>query len=1032
MHLVLHLLGPFQATVDHEAIPESRSKKIEALLAILATEADYAHRRENLVGLLFPELDDEQARTNLRQTLTRLRRAIQDKDADPPFLLVTRESTQFNANSDCEVDLWAFTDLVVGCTSHRGRREEDCADCMRRAADALSFYRGPFLEGLFLEDSAPFEDWVVQHRERLEQEALLAAEQLSDYHERRGEYERAIIFAEQQLAIDPWREQTHRQLMRLYAYQGQRNLALRQYEKLSTLLSEELGLQPMAETQSLRQQIARLQAQRPHSLPVRPSPLVGRREELALINAHLAHPYRRLVSLIGPGGVGKTALAIDAGWRVAEQYLGPFVNGVFFVPLVSLGHHAGTSSTTAIATAIAEALSFSFAGPTSAVEQLVAYLHDKTLLLILDNAEHLLESVQTLAQRLLNAAPGIKLLLTSRERLRLADEWVLEVRGLAYPDQQPLQRDASYDAVTLFVQRAQRHEPRFRLAATGEPGEFACSPAAVEEICRLLEGLPLGIELAANWVRVLTCDEIAAEISRSLDFLATTAPDVAERHRSLRAIFDSTWELLSEAERRSLRRLAVCRAGFDRQAAEAVSGVPLDELARLVDVSLLRRTGDGPTVRYSMLEILRQYALRKQSTAESAALQAQHMRHYLGLLMEHGEALRGGPQQLALTLIAREIENIRFAWDHAVEQRQFVLLAEASNALGLFYYMRSWFAEGAARFSHMVDVLGRPQDALTRFALGRVLLWQGWFDFLRNRQQEGEQELQSSVELLGNAGDDQNHSLALSLLGVVRYSRGDYASAEDLAQKALALSTSAGDRYGRAIANNVLSQIAYLCGEYAQARRYSEKSLALEQAIENRWSMGFSLTNLGRAAYAAGEYAQAARHFQDGLRIREELRDVRGQALCHLYLGNTAMAQGDEDAATAAYTASLTLFKEIGNLAGIATVRLREGLLAQERQEPQQAFVAFRDSLLAAQQAGAAPRALEAVAALGQLLTAQEPEIAARAAALVRLHPAASPESLSMVAGIPRGLEPPAPEPVDAALARFVAALQEEPPPFFA
>ena len=240
MDLTLLLLGPFQATSGEVAIPESRAKRIEALLAYLAMEAAYPHRRERLVGFLFPELPDGQARTNLRQTIKRLREAIGD-NPDQPYLLITRESVQFNQGSDHFLDTAVYQEQLGGCSVHRGRRDGLCPDCMAMAGQAVNLYRGPFLNGFFLEDSAAYEEWLLGHRERLQQETITALQQLADFHERRGEYDLAGQYARQQIAIEPWREEAHRQLMRVLAYQGQRTAALHQYEILRDQLWEELA-----------------------------------------------------------------------------------------------------------------------------------------------------------------------------------------------------------------------------------------------------------------------------------------------------------------------------------------------------------------------------------------------------------------------------------------------------------------------------------------------------------------------------------------------------------------------------------------------------------------------------------------------------------------------------------------------------------------------------------------------------------------------------------------------------------------------
>ncbi len=278
MQLSLNFLGGFQVAVDDEPIAESRAKRIEALLIFLAMEATRPHRRELLTGLLFPDMPEEAARTNLRQTFSRLRRAIGDAKADVPFLLSTRESMQFNVDSDYQLDVFLLRAGLAGCVVHLGGRDGACDDCMASLATAVSYYKGAFLDGFFLEDSTAFEEWVLGHRQQLQAEALAALEQLTTFHERRGEYEQAAQFAQQQLTIEPWREPAQQQLMRTLALQGERNAALASYDAFCQTLQVELGVEPLPETAALAEQIRMAAEERPCNLPPRVQDLVGRSE----------------------------------------------------------------------------------------------------------------------------------------------------------------------------------------------------------------------------------------------------------------------------------------------------------------------------------------------------------------------------------------------------------------------------------------------------------------------------------------------------------------------------------------------------------------------------------------------------------------------------------------------------------------------------------------------------------------------------------------------------------------------------------
>ncbi|MBK7893610.1 MAG: tetratricopeptide repeat protein [Anaerolineaceae bacterium] len=905
MHLTLNFFGGFHAAVDDQPISESRAKRIEALLIFLALEANRPHRREVLIGLLLPDMPDEAARTNLRQTLSRLRKAIYDAQAQPPFLLSSRESTQFNPASNHALDVVQFQAGLAGCAAHRGGREDVCGDCMALAATAVSLYKGPFLDGFFLEDSSAFEEWVLAHRQRLQAEALAALEALTAYHERRGEYEPAVQFARQQLAIEPWREPAQQQLMRILAQQGERSAALMAYDAFCQTLLDELGVDPLPETAALAEQIRHSDEERPHYLPPRQQNLVGRDEELALLSAQLANPDLRLHTIVGPGGVGKTRLALELGWQAAEAHLGPFLHGVFFVPLadVALADSPGFNP---LVTAVAEAVGFTFAGSAEPQVQLVNYLKNKKMLLLLDNLEHLMASGRQLILALYQQAPGLNILVTSRERLNLANEWVLSLAGL--PTQSA--DAAASPALALFVQRAQQVEARFALAETGD-----WSATAVAEICQLLEGMPLAIELAAAWVRLLSCPEILAELQQNLAGLGGSRADSPARHHSLRAVFDYSWQLLTPDEQQTLARLSLFQGGFERQAAAEVAQARLPQLSALLDKSFLRRRvaeqARAVSSRYEMLTVVRQFAADHLPDGPALAdLQGGYGRYYLQLVAAQGADLQGGNQRQALAFISQEIENIRQAWRLAVAHNDVASVDLAAATLGLFFYMRSWFREG-------LELLGLAANSLAGRAptvlLAKLVVWQGWFAFLSGQPEQAARLLGQSREMLPPDGDAETLTYALNFLAVVRQALGDLETAVALCTEALELAAENDYRYSQAISSNILSQIAYVQERYVAALAHSHASLQLEQALGNRWSMGFSLVNLGRVAFALGDYATAQAHYEESLAIRREMGDARGQGLCHLYLGDTAVASQNFAEAHKQFQRSLAIFNPIGD-----------------------------------------------------------------------------------------------------------------------
>jgi predicted ATPase len=579
--------------------------------------------------------------------------------------------------------------------------------------------------------------------------------------------------------------------------------------------------------------------QQPHQLPHDLTPLVGRVEECARVPAMLRAPDVRLLTIAGAGGIGKTRLALHAARALAPDAdeRSPFAHGVAFVPLAAVTAHGPLEDT--LATTIAGALGLVISGHEPAADQLRAYVRGKSMLLVLDSFEHLGAAAPLIAG-LLALAPGLKVLATSRERLNLSGERVFTLGGLPYPkDEGGRMKDEAgsdsnaggeslrpsslilYPSVELFVQAA----------AAVSPGMSFDEPAlaAAGRICRLVDGSPLGIELAAAWVRVLTCEEVAAEIERGPDFLEGGARDAPPRHRSLRAVFDYSWGQLNDDERRALRRLAVFQGSFTRQAAEAVvaaSGLRLEEgsvyaasggersstfnlqsstlhvLASLADKSLLRRVQEpGTATRYELPEVLRQYAAeRLQLAGETDDASDRHAEYYLTQLAGLRATLRGAGQQRALAEIDADIGQVRAAWRRVVVRGDAGPIARACDSMFHFYDMRSWFREGESAFAAACEALaGRDADRAT---WARLMARQGWFAFQLGRQHEGRALLAASLEALRALGADEELVFALNYLGMVHFYLGEYEASGRLCGESLALAQATGDQYGHAIACN--------------------------------------------------------------------------------------------------------------------------------------------------------------------------------------------------------------------------------------
>ncbi len=586
----LLLLGSPRLECDGEPVRLDRRKAF-ALLTYLAVTAE-PHPRDALTLLLWPRADQTGGLASLRSTLVTVR-AIGKR-----YLAVDRERVGLKKDDSFQMDVDQFRRRLAQCREHGHGEAEVCPVCAGLLSEAVALYRGDFLAGFSLADSPEFDEWQRLQTETLRRELFGALERLVRYHAGRKEYERAIFFACRWVGLDPWHEPARRQMMELYAWSGQRSAALRQYQEYARLLREELGADPEETTTRLYRSIQQnrltppparafacgAQARR-HNLPCQPTPFVGREQELAVLRQVLGNPSCRLLVLVGPGGIGKTRLALQAAAERVQEYR----HGVYWISLAPL------SSVEHVPWAIADALHFSFSGPRDPQVQLLDYLRDKEVLLLLDNLEHLLSTTPLLLD-ILQSAPAVRLLVTSRERLNLRWECAFDVPGLDLPQEGPGADIELSGAVQLFVNSARLVDPRFQLNA----GDLL----PVAHICQTLEGNPLAIELATSWVRRYSCAEIARQLQQSLPFLRTSWQDVTDRHRSLQAAFDHSWKLLSLEERGLFKKLSVFRGGFNFRAAAQVAGASAAVLASLQARSMLRPAGPR---RYELLEVLRQY-----------------------------------------------------------------------------------------------------------------------------------------------------------------------------------------------------------------------------------------------------------------------------------------------------------------------------------------------------------------------------------------------------------------------------------------
>jgi predicted ATPase/DNA-binding SARP family transcriptional activator len=929
IRLLLSVLGPLQATLDGQPVTGFESNKVRAMLAFLAVEAHRPHSRDALIGLLWPEQPNQVARNNLRQALANLRQAIGDRIKSPspggtvelPFLHVTHETIQFNLDSDYRLDVTVFTDLLTATEQHPHRHLATCKSCIQRLQQAIDLYRGDFLERFFVGDSPAFEEWILIKREELRRRALDTLYRLADYHERRGMYDQVLHYSTRQLELDPWREEAHRQVMRALAFSGQRSAALAQYETCRRVLAEELNAEPAKETTALYAEIKNggdslksgSQPQAP-ALPIPTTPFIGRDVELVEIARLLENPACHLITIIGPGGIGKTRLALAAAAEQAET----FAQGVAFVPLVAV------SSSEFLAAAILTALGVSLQGQPSPLEQLLAYLREREMLLVLDNFEQLLDGLDVLT-RLLQHAPQLTLLVTSRERLALQAEWLFDLEGLSYPIGELTDANSAYGAIELFVQRARQVQRQFTLTED--------NTRAVARICQLVEGLPLAIELAAAAVRERSCVKIAREIESGLRVLTTSMRDIPERHRSLWAVFEHSWQLLSQEEQAILRRLSVFRGRFDGDAAAHAAGATSLQLSALVDKSLLRME---PAGRYDLHELVRQYAGEKLLEAgEVDPTRDLHLDYFLVLAERAEPQLYAAQQQTWLDRLAADHDNLREALGWALANRQVQVAARLGGVLARFWGLRGYLSEGRQWLVKVMALFcnGSPEAAIR----ARVLRGAGMLAWRQSDFDQAGWLMEESLALSREIGDAATISRDLQSLATVEITRGNYARGMALLEECLAGDRASGDKEGVAYDLGSLADLAFHLGHYTRAQDLYAESLALHRERNDKNSIAICLNNLGEVARFVGDYLQSATLTEEAMLLFRELRAKQGLAVSLANLGELRLWSGDDESARVMCREALALQRELGAVGDIAIILPSFAAFALKAAEPQRA-----------------------------------------------------------------------------------------------
>lgn len=909
--LRLYFLGAPRIEIDGQPARTDRRKAV-ALLAYLATTGAN-HTREALATLFWPDADQSQAYAYMRRTIWEINDML-----GKGWLVADRQDITLPLGEFCRLDVADFEVRLA-----EGRQTKNDRERMSILSEAVELYRDRFLAGFSLRDSPGFDEWQLLVGERLHGDLAWALQTLAQGYAQLGELEPAADYGRRWLALDPLHEPAYRQMMRIYALVGRRAEAIRQYERCVTILDEELGISPQPETTALYELIASghwpddarttegqpVKSTTPYRhLPVEPTPFVGRHDELATILDLLGDVNCRLLTLVGPGGSGKTRLSIQAASQLAERQNGLFPDGVCFISLAPL------SSSESIVQALAGELNFTFLrDDDDRRRQLINYLRQKQMLLVMDNFEHLLDEYSAyLLSELIAGAPTVTILVTSRARLNVRGEQLFAVTGLKVPEEDNINKSPTlteltghYSALQLFLQRAKSIQSDFTLTSANID--------AVVRICRLIEGMPLAIELAASWLTVLSPEEIAGEINRSLDFLQSDLRDVPERQKSIRAVFESSWRMLSDDEQAVLQSLSIFRGTFTYQAAQAICNASLTNLLSLANKSWLYREPGGG---YRMHELLRQYALERLQEDPLAWGHGhdRHSAHYADFMKRQYDLMRGPDQKGAFERVEQAIENVLVAWLWLLEQkRPHILISKILP--GFFYYLLLRFQgseyqglikETRLAFSAFRDDPSRHQYwaiwqlyevswQYTTFFWGvrpKDELWRIWREvepylgdpdisllylllldqYSWNYDRElGIEHMRDFITTLRRQGDRWTVGLASALLGWQLTGANQNVAAREVADEALVIFEEIGDAYQTARSLHLLAHIGWAVGDYDDAEKNVNRAREIFETLSERIFMTEILYQLAEVHLQQGHFDQAFDLFQERRQMLEEM-----------------------------------------------------------------------------------------------------------------------------------------------------------------
>lgn len=1016
--LELKLLGSPQILLHGQPVIGLSAAKSQALLFYLALSGR-PQSRLALAGLLWPDKSDSEALANLRQALYHLRNAL------PAYLESTRLTLAFKADLPCQMDVLLF-------------EEEAAPQAFAESAipvyqTAIERYRGEFLAGFYVEEAEPFDAWAVVTRERLHHLATQTLQQLATHFVDRRETGPGLRYTNHWLALEPWREKAHRHKLRLLVWDGQPQAALAHYERCRQLLLAELGAEPEAETIALYEQIRNGQGESgpthqaiapsgephtaepdqtlalrfgredalfatripipplpasprvatpPHNLPTYRTPLIGREAEVAQLCRLLLDPTRRLVTLVGPSGVGKTQVALAVAQALLEggpplsalangtppnDAIGPgptagFPDGVWFVPLAGVTM-AWSAPEAALAGAILQALAVTPTGSRAPQQQLVAYVQHKQLLLVLDQVDPLSATTDWLAW-LLQSAPQLSLFITTPRPLHLKSEVVMSLAGLPTPAHDDDPQALAYDSLRLLRERAGRAWPAFGL--TGE------SLRSIVQLCRQLDGLPLSLALVAGWASQWTYTQIAQAIAETLTLPALSVSGQPERPPSSQAVCEFVWQRLMPAEQAALAGATVFHGSFSRAAFLAVTKARLTDLVSLHDRALLQQDGVG---RYVMPDLVRTFASHKLQTLLGGGdeVRNRHAEYYANFLQACEQELKTANQRQAVAAIQLDLDNVLALWQRAILRHHLPTVEKVQESLWYFYTLqgRSWEGEalfaGAATALLTLDAGADPQASRHALALGQVLSWQGWFQMQMGRSAEALEALQQSLARFAQASAHMHRTMTYAHLAAAQIHLGWDEPAQALAQitQGLTHAQECGDPWGSAYATLLRGPLTLAVRQYTRVAAHYAASLASLRTIGDPRLLAECLVLCADTAIHLGEYNQAEAYLQESRPLIQDSGGTVGLLCTDLAHSELYLARGQYGEAHALGVACLHRCAASADERSLTAVLHLLGRIAYAGQAYAEAQSYLQESLRVAEQIGSPSAVVRALTALG-------------------------------------------------------------------